>query len=135
MGEPNISFDVRRILEHERTTFYRGLKDILLGLTSEEWAYLRAWRDADTGLSKQFADKTYGVGLAKEERKKEMDETTNEVTVEREAVLLGEHLEKNAAERKELLRQLYAIEETASKTREVVSKLLTTYDGPQTKGM
>lgn len=59
---------------------------------------------------------------------------TQEVTMEQTVHLLGERLEKNAHERKELIQQLYAIEEQASKTREIVSKLLTDYDGPQTKG-
>jgi hypothetical protein len=45
--------DLDRLMQQERANFYRGIKDVLLELSSEEWAYLRAWRDADADINKQ----------------------------------------------------------------------------------
>ena len=63
-----------------------------------------------------------------------MNKAIEATAMERQAVELGDHLEKNAAERKGLLKRLYAIEESTSKVREITSMLLANYDEPETKG-
>jgi len=62
-----------------------------------------------------------------------MNKAIEATAMERQAVELGDHLEKNAAERKELLKRVYAIEESALRVREITSMLLTKYDGLETE--